>query len=176
MRLPRHFGANKVLVPYSHDKAFRQFAVSSTCNAKYSNEHCSYHVIQGDKLYLVTDRRVLCVLVDNLELVWKVSFKSKRPVTSLCSVSLANSCSLRVFPELAVAQKMDKGVLLKEGRPEFLPQPTVSPGIPTTANAQYAMPIQNTTGREYFIETPREHLTTTYEKVQEHCVQVLLLP
>lgn len=77
VRLPRHFGANKVLVPYSHDKAFRQFAVSSTCNARYSNEHCSYHVIEGDRLYLVTDNRVLCVRVDTLELVWKVSFKSK---------------------------------------------------------------------------------------------------
>lgn len=79
VRLPRAFGAanHKVLVPYSHKKAFRQFAVSSTCGARYSNEHCCYHVVYNDRLYLLTDQRILCLAVDTLELIWKLSFKSK---------------------------------------------------------------------------------------------------
>jgi hypothetical protein len=77
IRLPRHFAPNGVLVPYSHDRAYRQFAIASVEDARYKDEQCCCHAVTEGILYLATDRRVLCVYADNLELIWKISYKSK---------------------------------------------------------------------------------------------------
>eukprot|EP01119_Soliformovum_irregulare_P017308 TRINITY_DN5119_c0_g1_i4.p1 TRINITY_DN5119_c0_g1~~TRINITY_DN5119_c0_g1_i4.p1 ORF type:complete len:2151 (-),score=662.14 TRINITY_DN5119_c0_g1_i4:16-6468(-) len=86
-RLPRHFDkrSDYILEPYSQEKAFRQYSLFMTNNARYFNtDYPEYHFINGDVLYLVTDKRVMKIKVDFTKniftLLWKMAFERLQSV------------------------------------------------------------------------------------------------
>jgi len=75
-RLPRYFGNSRILEPYNLDMAYGQFVLVVISGAAYADEDCMHNLIVDDKLYLVTDFRVVCINIDDFSIRWQISHKN----------------------------------------------------------------------------------------------------
>jgi len=72
-RLPRYFGNSRILEPYNLDMAYGQFVLVVISGAAYADEDCMHNVIVDDKLYLITDFRVMCLNLDDFSIRWQIT-------------------------------------------------------------------------------------------------------
>lgn len=96
MRLPRYFDRRNdfAIENFSQEKAFRQYVLYSVGKGKYFGvDQPEFHVILGNKMYLVTDLRTMCITVDlekhHFRIDWKLAFRSKNLLFQLTKETVA---------------------------------------------------------------------------------------
>jgi len=75
-RLPRYFGNSRILEPYNLDMAYGQFVLVAISGAAYADEDCMYNLIVNEKLYLITDFRIVCLNLDDFSIRWQLPHKN----------------------------------------------------------------------------------------------------